>query len=59
MKANIMKTQFFHKIIYDLKCHFYVIKKFCDLFTLRPSELNRTLTYAIMDNFCPCSNMLR
>ena len=24
------------------------------LFTLRPSELIRILTYALMDNFCPC-----
>ena len=29
--VNIMKTQFFHKIIYDLKCHFYVMEKFCEL----------------------------
>ena len=30
MNANIMKTQFFRKIIYDLKCHSYVMEKFCD-----------------------------
>ena len=54
MNANIMKTQFFHKIIYDLKCHFYVMEKFCDFFTLRPSDLITTLTYVLMDNFCPC-----
>ena len=40
MNANIMKTQ------YDLKCHFYVMEKFCDFFTLR--------LYYLMDNFCPC-----
>ena len=28
MNANIMKTQLFYKIIYDLKCHFYVMEKF-------------------------------
>ena len=27
MNANILKTQFFHKIIYDLNCHFYVTEK--------------------------------
>ena len=32
LNANTMKTHFFHKIIYDLKCHFYVIEKFCDNF---------------------------
>ena len=32
MNANIMKKHFFHKIVYDLKCHFYVIKKFWDFF---------------------------
>ena len=30
------------------------MKKFCDLFTLRPSDLITTLTYVLMDNFCPC-----
>ena len=39
MNANIMKTQFFHKILYDLKFHFYVMKKFCDIFTLRSFDL--------------------
>ena len=32
VNANIMKRQFFHEFIYDLKCNFYVIK-FCDIFT--------------------------
>ena len=45
VNANIMKTQFFHKIIYDLKCHFYVIEKFRNFFILRPSNLITTLTY--------------
>ena len=47
INANIMKfmTQFFNK------CHFYVIEFFCDL---RPSNLIITLTYVLMDNFCPC-----
>ena len=34
--------------------HFYVMENFCNLFTLRPSDLNTTLTYFLMDNFCPC-----
>ena len=46
MDANIMKAQFFPS--------FYVMEKFCDLFTLRPSDLITTLTYVLMDNFCPC-----
>ena len=54
MNATIMKTHFFHNIIYDLKCHFNVMEKFCDLFTLRPSKLITSLTYVIMDNFFPC-----
>ena len=53
--ANIIKTQIFQKIIYDLKFHFYVMEKFCDYFTLRPSGLITTLT---MDNFYPCFNTL-
>ena len=43
--------------IYDLKCHFYIIEKFCDFFTLRHSDQNTTLTYILMDNFCPCFNV--
>ena len=31
---NIMKTQFFHQIIYDLKYHVYDMENFCDFFTL-------------------------
>ena len=27
---------------------------FAFLFTLRPSDLNTTLTYVLMGNFCPC-----
>ena len=34
--------------------HFYVMEKFCDFFTLRSSDLNTTLTYVLMDYFCPC-----
>ena len=33
------------------KIHFYVMETF---FTLRPSDLNTTLNYVLMDNFCPC-----
>ena len=28
MIANIIKTKYFHKITYDLKCHFYAMEKF-------------------------------
>ena len=35
--------------------HSYVMDKFCDLFTLKASDLNTTLTYVLyMDIFCPC-----
>ena len=27
-----------------------------EFFTLRPSDLITTLTYVLMDNFCPCFN---
>ena len=54
MDANIMKTQLFHRIISDLKCDSYVMEKFCDVFTLRPSDLITILTYVLMNNFCPC-----
>ena len=40
--------------MYDLKCHFYVMEKFCDFFTLSPSDLVTTLAYLLMDNFFPC-----
>ena len=54
MNANIMKIHFFHEIIlYDLKCHIYVMEKFCDCFSLRPYDLSTTLTYVLMHNFSP------
>ena len=53
INANIRMIPFFHKI-YDLKRHFYAIEQYCDFFTLRPSDLNKTWTYVLMDNFCPC-----
>ena len=34
--------------------YFYVMEKIRVFFTLRPSDLNTTLTYVDMDNFCPC-----
>ena len=46
-----MKTQFSLNHIRP-KMLFYVIEKLCDFFSLRPSDLNTTLTYARMDNFC-------
>ena len=54
INANIMKTQYLHRIIYDLKCYFHVMKKDCAFSTLRPSDLITTLTYVLMDNLCPC-----
>ena len=29
-------------------------EKFCDIITLRPSNLITTLTYVLMDVLCPC-----
>ena len=43
MNANIMRTQIIHKIKYALI-----------FFTFRSSDLMTTLTYVLMDNFCPC-----
>ena len=54
MNDIIMKTQFFSLKFIRPKMYFYFIEKFSDYFTLRPSNLNITLTYVIMDNFCPC-----
>ena len=51
--ANIMKIQFFHWIIYDIKCTFMLWRSFVILFTLRPFDLITTLTYVLVDNFCP------
>ena len=34
--------------------HFYFMEKLCDFFSLRRFDLNTTLTYVLMDNFCPC-----
>ena len=34
--------------------HSYVMEKFCDFITLRPSDLITALTYVLLDNFCPC-----
>ena len=49
-----MRTQLFHQIIYDLKCHFYVIwRSFVILINLRPCDLITTLTYVLMDICCP------
>ena len=38
--------------------HFYVMEKFLFFVNLRPSDLNTTLTYVLMDNFCPCFIMI-
>ena len=47
MNASIRKTYFFHK------CHFNVMEKLCDFFTLRP--FITTLTYVIMSLLFPLS----
>ena len=44
----------FNENFYDLKYHIYVMEKFSDFFTLWPSDLITTLTYVLMNNFCPC-----
>ena len=55
MNVNKIKTHFFHWIIIHLKCHFYVVDQFWWIFfTLRPSDLIRTLTCVLINNFCPC-----
>ena len=43
-----------YDMIYDLKLNFYIMEKFCDFFTLRPSDLFTNFTYIFMHNFCPC-----
>ena len=48
MNANIIKTQFFHKIIYALKCNFYFWRNLVNFFTLKPSDLITTLTYVFI-----------
>ena len=62
-----MNTQIFHSIKYDLKghgwshkalldtlflAHSFINRFFDDLFTF--SDLITTLTYVLMDDFCPC-----
>ena len=55
MNANIMKTQLFNEILYDLKCYFNVNGEVLWVFfTLSPFDLITTLTYVLMVNFCPC-----
>ena len=38
--------------------HINVIERFRDFFTFRPSELITTLTYVLMDYFCPCLRLI-
>ena len=50
MNANIMKKQIFHEVKCDLRGH--IIK---DILKFRNTLfLITTLTYIVMDNFCPC-----
>ena len=51
MNANITKTQFFHKIIYGLNFHFYVMKKFVIFFTLAHFDLITTLNYVLRTTY--------
>ena len=48
MNVSIIKTHFFLLI----NVTFMLWRSF----TLRPSDLITTLTYVLMDNFCPCFN---
>ena len=66
VNANIMKTQRSLKVILKFKNHLFTIlsQLFMDLFwwkfvlngvfTLRPSDPITTLSYVLMNNFCPC-----
>ena len=49
LNSNILKTQFF--ILNDLKCHFYVMEKSCDIFFTLLSDLITTLTYVFIEKF--------
>ena len=49
--AHSLMDRFWWKFIW---IHFYVMEKLFDSFTLRPSDLNTTLTFVLMDNFCSC-----
>ena len=51
MNDNIVKIQFFHKVIWNVT--FMLWKSFV-IFLLIHSDLITTLTYVLMDNFCPC-----
>ena len=48
-----MKT---HKMKYDFKSHFYVMDRIQDFLPFETSTLDliTTLTYILMDNYCPC-----
>ena len=46
----LQKCKFFK---YNLKGNFYDIERFNDFFTFRHSTLITTLTFGLMDNFCP------
>ena len=48
MNAKIIKAQCFHKIIYDLKCHFYVMENVCD-FLLTYLWTNFVLVFIFKD----------
>ena len=53
LNDDIIKTQFLINCIWteiSLLCYGEVL---C-FFTLRPSDLISTLTYVLLDNFCPC-----
>ena len=54
MNANIMKTQFFHKKIFDLKCHFYVIDKLYDFIFFKTFLPNYNLYIRSYGQIFPC-----
>ena len=49
MNAYIMKTQICQEIKYNLRGH-----KRSHKVILKPTYLITTLTYVLMNNFCPC-----
>ena len=56
MNPNIMKTQNFYKMRYDLKGHFMSFERFRDFlkYIFRLYDMITFLTYVLIDNFCFC-----
>ena len=58
MNANINKCIFFYKMKYELKDHINALISYEEfvwfLRTFKSCDEITTLTYVLMDNFCPC-----